>query len=204
MQQFVNQHGETYWAPYLDRDRENQVISNYAHWECAFRVFSNIYTRKFPHRAAELLQYSHIIQTALTTYSWENVYMYDHEFRIHMSRHPDRLWAIILNQAYTMCLKDRHKDSNQSGSNNRDRNGHRYGKSRDVCYHFNKGRCTYGENCKFEHKCLICSKFGHGSINCRKNDRNNNNQDRRDSRDSDKNKRDGNRKKKDNRNERQK
>ena len=26
----------------------------------------------------------------------------------------------------------------------------------------------YGLNCKFEHKCAICGKWGHGAYNCRK------------------------------------
>ena len=46
---------------------ETGVISLFAKWEQAFRVYSNIYTTEFPQRAAELIQYNHIIHTAALT-----------------------------------------------------------------------------------------------------------------------------------------
>ena len=36
------------------------------------------------------------------------------------------------------------------------------------CWKFNKGKCTYGFNCKFDHRCGICNKFDHGAHNCRR------------------------------------
>ena len=42
------------------------------------------------------------------------------------------------------------------------------GNHTDVCKQFNRsGRCSYGKECKFEHRCLFCGKFGHPVINCR-------------------------------------
>ena len=70
-------------------------------------MYSNILTAKFPSKASELLQYNHVIHTASVTYHWENVYAYDREFRQHISRHPARSWVVILQQAWTMLLKDR-------------------------------------------------------------------------------------------------
>ena len=58
--------------------------------------FSNIYTRRYPGRASELIQYNHIIHTAALLYTWDNVYMYDRDFRLHISRYPHRSWAVIL------------------------------------------------------------------------------------------------------------
>ena len=40
-------------------------------------------------------------------------------------------------------------------------------KIKEAYYRFNKGRCTFGDRCKFDHRCLICSKFSHGAHNCR-------------------------------------
>ena len=48
-----------------------------------------------------------MIFTASLSYLLENVYTYDHEFRAHMAIYPDRSWAIILQQAWSMYLKDR-------------------------------------------------------------------------------------------------
>ena len=69
-------------------------------------------TTKFPGKATELLQYNHTINSAASSYVWENVYAYDKEFRQHVGRHPTCPWNIILQQAWTMLLKDRLKTKN--------------------------------------------------------------------------------------------
>ena len=101
-------------------------------------------------------------------YMWDNVYLYDVEFRIHISQNPERHWSTILQQAWSMFLKDRVKYGKGSGdSKNRSR-------TREPCRRFNKGNCTYGINCKFDHRCSIpnCGKLGHGAHICRRrNDR---------------------------------
>ena len=101
----------TYWAP--ARERSNG-ISSFQCWEQAFRVYSDIYTQAHPTKAAELIQYNHIISTVATTYVWENVYTYNCHFRVHMSRNPNRSWAIILQQVWTMYLKDRNSKGESS------------------------------------------------------------------------------------------
>ena len=63
--------------------------------------------RVFLERAAELVQYNHIIHTAASTYIWDNVYVYDKEFRMHLANFPQRSWSIILQQAWAICLKDK-------------------------------------------------------------------------------------------------
>ena len=45
---------------------------------------------------------------------------------------------------------------------------------KEICKRFNKGKCTYRLNCKYDHCCAIkkCGKFGHGAHICHKrNDR---------------------------------
>ena len=96
-------NGKTFWSPIS----EVVSINCFNHWEQAFHIFSNIYTKAHPHRASELIQYNHIIYTISLTYVWDNVYTYDKEFRIHMSCHPERNWLVILQQAWAMHLKDR-------------------------------------------------------------------------------------------------
>ena len=140
-------------------------ITSFARWEQAFRVYSNIYTQQFPQCAAELIQYNHVIHTASLTYSWSNVYAYDIDFRLHMLRHPQRSWSVILQQAWNLRLKDRHDNGDHKRASLA--GGNSYNKRRDICFRFNAGCCTYGSRCKFEHKCVICGKFGHGAYNCR-------------------------------------
>ena len=93
--ELINKNGMTYWSPVLPQNTNN-VITSFVKWEVAFRVFSNVYTSKYPLKSTELLQYSHVIHTAAQTYYWENVYLYDREYRYHMSKHPQWSLAVIL------------------------------------------------------------------------------------------------------------
>ena len=187
--EIINRNRRTFFVPATD-SADSGGISNFSQeqaffWEQAFRVFSTIYTRRFLGRAAELIQYNHIIHTAALIYTWENVYLYDQDFRLHLSHYPSRSWLVILQQAWTMRLKDRNradnevilqeawtmrlKDRNRADNDNNSKNsGSRSKSKKDVCWHYNAGRCTYGSSCKFEHRCAICNKFGHSAHICHK------------------------------------
>ena len=113
--EIMNKNGKTFFVPANDLD--NTGITNFSQWEQAFRVFSNINTQKYPGWASELIQYNHIIHTAALSFTWENVYLYDRDFRMHISRFPNKSWAVILQQAWTMRLKDRNsRDQGKGGA----------------------------------------------------------------------------------------
>ena len=133
--EIVNRGGQTFFVP-AERD---VGITNFHRWEQAFRIYSNIYTCEYPDRAAELIQYNHVIFTASSTYQWNNVYTYDREFRTHLSYFLERSWAIILQQAWSMHLKDR--ISPGGFLYGRGGEGHMRHK-KEACKHFNKGLCT--------------------------------------------------------------
>ena len=159
--EIVSKIGMTFLSPVSDR--EMVQINGYNKWEQAFRVYSNVLTTKFPEKATELLQYGHTIHTASMAYIWENVYSYDREFRHHISRHPTRTWSVILQQAWTMLLKDRLKSDSGKGNFPQGK------KKPEPCRRFNKGRCSFGLACRYEHRCSVpkCGKFGHGAHMCR-------------------------------------
>ena len=85
--ELVIKNGKTFWAPANDT---NTAISSFSRWEQAFRVYSDIYSRRYPERSTELNQYNHTIHTASLTFVWNNVYAYDKDFRLHFSRHLTR------------------------------------------------------------------------------------------------------------------
>ena len=64
--EMVNRGGHSYWVPVADREKTD--INSIFRWDQAFRVFSNIYSRCHPHRAAELLEYSHVVHELAYTY----------------------------------------------------------------------------------------------------------------------------------------
>ena len=166
--ELVNRGGSTFFIPVADRENQGG-ITGFPKWEQVFRIFSNVYTKYYPDRATELIQYNHIIFTAAQTFAWDNVYLYDKEFRMHLSNYPQRSWAVILQQAWSMYLKDRiwggsNNDEFKSGGANPRRG------RREPCKRFNKGLCTAGVSCKFDHRCTVkeCGKWGHGARICRK------------------------------------
>ena len=179
--EMIQRDGHVYWVP--ASDKESNGINSFGRWEQAFRIYSNIFTQKYPEKSSELIQYNHVIHTASLTYQWENVDAYDCDFRMHIARHPYRSWGIILQQAWALRLRDkivRNNYQDNYGRNNGDSRGRR-----DLCWRYNRGRCTYGASCKSEHKCSICLKFGHGSYNCRRANEQNRSHDRTNDRGAD-------------------
>ena len=172
MMKLINKGGYAYYTP--ARETDQSQVSSFSKWEQAFRVFTSIYTREYPHRASELAQYSYTIQTASATFTWENVYRYDREFRLHMKEFPGRSWGIILQQAWSMFLKDKLRydssDVNRTPGNGKFRggNGGNGKEGKDKCKRFNRGKCTYGLSCRYNHRCNFCHKFRHGYHICRK------------------------------------
>ena len=161
--QLVNHNGRAYYVPASELDRAE--INSLFRWEQAFWVFSDIFTQRFPQKSAKLIQYNHVIHTAVATAAWENVAAYDCEFRKHMARHPLRSWGIILQQAWTVNIKDKSAPGNKPMDI---RSNTPAKKKVELCWRFNRGKCSYGMNCKFNHRCGVCSKFGHGAHSCHK------------------------------------
>ena len=164
--EIVNKGGFTYFVPVADR--ECGTISSFHKWEQAFRIFSKVYTGRYPQKASELIQYNHIIFTAAQMFVWDNVYLYDKEFRLHISNFPNRSWLVILQQAWSMYLKDRIRYE-QNHFNNRNASTSSAGKGRkEICERFNVGKFTTGKGCKYDHRCKECGKWGHGAHICHK------------------------------------
>ena len=157
----VSRGGSTYFVPVSDT---TGTISNFGRWEQAFRAFSNVYIQAYPARVTELIQYNHLIYTASLSLIWENVYRYDKEFRMHLSNFPHRNWGVILQQAWSIYLKDRIQRNDDKGGGSAEPN---YAKKKEICKRFNKRKCTSGYKCNYDHRCLICGKFGHGVHICR-------------------------------------
>lgn len=162
--QVVHQEGNTFFVPV--RDQEIKEINSYKTWEVAFRVFMGIFNLYWPDRMQELLQYSHIIQTASQNHPWENVYNYDISFREIMTGQPNTHWGVISQQTWTLEFGDRDNKPVNSGPVMGESKA--VVKSKNPCWRYNKGRCTFGEKCEFDHRCSHCGKKGHGRHKCYK------------------------------------
>ena len=91
--EMIIRNSKTFYVPVSD----TSAINSFARWEQAFRVYANIYTKVHQQRSAELIEYNHIIRTIALSYVWENVYLYDKDFHMHMARKCDT--ATILGAA---------------------------------------------------------------------------------------------------------
>ena len=86
--EWVQRDGGTYLVP---AQRDNK-IGSFWKWEQAFRAYATIYC------GAKIWQYITVINTAASSYMWENVYNYDITFRHLMAFNPHRSWAVTYNQ----------------------------------------------------------------------------------------------------------
>lgn len=162
----INVKGKQRWV----EEEDTQVLSSYKKWEEAFEIYASIYVRGHPHHADELYDYKYSIRDAAATYVWENVFDYDVEFRLHMARcKHNRSWSARLDCEYNRLLKN-HISFRHDKNGNDHLGGAREAKpseARDICHRYNKGRCTWGNQCRYLHKCSKCGKMGHGAVICR-------------------------------------
>ena len=124
-----------------------------------------------------------MINTAASSYLWDNVYNYDKTFRHLMAFNPNRSWAVTYNQMWNLSMRDplpRNTGSknNQythygngagfgSGSKTQNSNNNSKRSKSDYCCNFNKGvPCKFGSKCKFIERCKYCDSLTHGVNTC--------------------------------------
>ena len=160
----MTKEGQSYLVA-ANSDKDNK-ITNYRRWEQAFKVYMILYTERNPERAPEILAYADIISNASQNYVWENVAMYDFYFRKLMEKHPERSWARTHTQLWSLTMKEH--QSFRSGANGNGKGQGKSGKSlREICcFRYNKGKCTRGDGCRFEHRCSQCGSYDHIYLAC--------------------------------------
>ena len=176
--QLVSKEDGTFIVP---ADRENK-ISNVRRWEQAFRVYAAIYSNTNSHRSAEILQYIFVINSAASTYLWDNVTNYDYTFRQLMACNPQRSWAKIYLQMWNLTMRDPISRGGSFGggeARNNAHNNHSRGsgvflqpggggskkKKSDYCWAFNKGiKCKFGSSCRYIERCSYCDSGAHAVL----------------------------------------
>ena len=154
--ELVTKEGQAYVVPSTDKDNK---ITNIRKWEQAFRIYAAIYSQANPDRAAEIWQYVHVINTAASSYMWENVACYDMTFRHLMAANPNRSWAKIYSQGWSLAMRDPIPMARSGGSGFQHHNSKGQNKSglKDgSCWRYNKNKCHFGQRCRYEHKCSYC------------------------------------------------
>ena len=181
--EWVQRDGGTFLVP----AQKDNKISSFRCWEQAFRAYATIYCGANPNRSKEIWQYITVINTAASSYLWDNVYNYDITFRHLMAFNPQRSWAVTYNQMWNLSMRDPIPRNNncQNVYGHYAGNGHGMFKSvnsstgnssmqvkrnkSDYCWNFNRGvPCKFGAKCKFIERCKYCDSPSHGVNACQK------------------------------------
>ena len=167
--EWITRDGMTFLTPVQDRETK---INGICKWEQGFRVYAAIYSKANPTRASVIWQYVYTINSAASSYSWDNVAYYEFTFRQLMAEKPWRNWGKTYAQGWNLALKDPINKSSaysggQSASGGNQGQGHDW--RDDCCWRYNKNRCKKtAEQCNFDHRCTYCGGWYHSFLNCRK------------------------------------
>ena len=160
----VNAEGQSYFVPMVDKEYR---ITGIKKWDQAFRIYASIFAEANPSRAVEIMQYLHTINDAATKWCWENVAQYDYIFRQKMAQKPYKSWAKVYTQLWsTTMVNPLVKTPNSSNSVGQNSSQGKKSWREIACRRYNKGKCTRGANCKFEHRCSFCGSFSHTYPTC--------------------------------------
>ena len=171
--EWISKEGMTFLSPVQDRE---QQITNMRRWEQAFRIYSAIYCAANPSRSGEIWQYIYTINSAASTYIWDNVAYYDTTFRQLMAECPGRPWSKTYTQLWQLALCDvipkggTSYNSNKTGeASGLGVNQKQYKTWRDnCCWGYNRTRKCTKNGCKFDKRCSYCGAWNHGAYACRK------------------------------------
>ncbi len=110
----------TYYAP---PEGKMEQIKDYAHWERCWKVYAGIFVENSPHRAVEIIKYSHQIETAASKYKSSEMADYDMKFRANMHHYPTNNWGVQDTALWNMCLTTLITNQGSSSGGGRDRQG---------------------------------------------------------------------------------
>ena len=139
------------------QQKHNQ-IKNIHTWTSAFINFMSIMLEKWPDKAQVYLKYMHVVRLAASRVSNLGWVSYDEQFRLRKARVPQsswadvdvELWLLYVSAPDSPFLTEWDKNEHRDFSSDMSKKGIR------TCWGYNKGRCTYGNNCRFIHKCSEC------------------------------------------------
>ena len=123
----------------------------------------------------DYMSYTAKIGELACRYTWASVLAYDNEYRTQQTANSFR-WGCDTQHLATVTLREklqgttggrRQGDNSGMGTNRQDNTGRRTGPGgKEICLLYNRGRCSYGPRCNFEHVCLLCAK-GHAQVDHR-------------------------------------
>ena len=166
--ELLSRGGETFILP---ADSGNK-ITNVRKWEQAFRIYAAIYSQASPTRASKIWQYVYVINSAVSTYHWDNISSYNYMFRQLMACNPMRNWSNIYHQMWNLTMRDvipKNPSYGDSFGNRKDKKKGGRKSGANHCRAFNRGeKCKYDPNCPYPKRCSYCDSPQHSCYECPK------------------------------------
>jgi hypothetical protein len=151
----------------------------------------SIALEKEAHRAIQMLRYCERVRTAARDFPGLGWVEFDRQARLRQACYPTRSWATMDGDLWLTELAKPTKESLETGtfSNSASKatvsttknasdvsnltsfaqkdktKGTREVKSK-TCNFYNRGNCTRGTSCTFDHKCSQCASMRHAKIRC--------------------------------------
>ena len=190
----VGQGGTLVWQESKSKRNINSVHT----WTSAFLIFSAVYLSAHPHRVQEMLKYAQVIRTAAARHEGWGWRSYDIQFRLRQEWQPQRSWAIIDGELWSLFVvssvaRPIQMKQVQSGGTlpQQENKGFRFRSQQSATQKKVQGissgdpswkatavagKLCFDFNgagctrpkCKFNHKCAQCSAIGHGAQKCGK------------------------------------
>ena len=141
-------------------------VDGWASWNKAFRVFTEIYSLKYPAKCIDLVQYSGILNNLAGKFPFSQVYNYDKEFRQELeephlpwNKVHQQIWAITLHGIHTINQGQQQQNNKYPGQGKQQFKKHTEWPFRH-CYDYSRGGCNH-PSCTFPHICGICGSPKH-------------------------------------------
>ena len=132
-------------------------IENIDSWTDAFLNYAKILVENHTTMTSELFTYMSIIRGALADATFDRVYMYDQQFRVHKSLNPTRPWSQVDGVLWLRFIA-------KGASGIQNVNSYSNPQQR-KCYDFNFKRGCFRNNCTYLHSSLKCGGM-HSASSC--------------------------------------
>ena len=168
-----------------DLAASRKLIPNFETWSQCFALYAAVRISHKPTLTGDLMAYFYSIATMARKHPWPSWILYDQAFREEAAWMPERLCGKEDASLYAKCYTWGPIRSADPGCWNCQSFEHSSGmcphkpppkrvrradpKADEPCrkYNNNDGRCTFGEKCKYQHKCQNC-EGGHPLSRCPK------------------------------------
>lgn len=128
------------------------------------RILKSLLNSNGQFNVKDYLQYTEMIGELASRYTWQSVLFFDDEYRQRqaLTGFP---WGTDAPHLGTVMLRDRDKAFISTAATKRLGSGpnRRTQAGKELCRQFNRGACTYGTTCLFDHSCGICGNRDHGA-----------------------------------------